>query len=162
MEATPAILQALLNGVTEAHAAWKPAPNRWSVNEVLGHLSHVEQIGFRGRVERILAEENPSLPGYDPDRFNAEGAFTRPSMAEALAEFVKERTATLRVLDTLTPESLARPGVHGELGPLVLADLLHEIPFHDLGHIRQLAELIRAVQFYPNLGPWQKYYQVHP
>ena len=57
---------------------------------------------------------------------------------------------------------LVRTGVHGDLGPVTLRNLLNEWPLHDLGHVRQIAELVRARRFHPNLGPWQAIYPMKP
>src|ERR1044071_3553124 len=42
LQATPAILRGLMTELTEEDARWKPAPERFSVAEVLAHLSHSE------------------------------------------------------------------------------------------------------------------------
>jgi hypothetical protein len=52
------------------------------------------------------------------------------------------------MLEALPPDSVTRTGVHGQLGPITAGNLLNEWPLHDLGHIRQVAELIRAVKYY--------------
>jgi hypothetical protein len=162
LEAMPGIIRKIVSGVTEKEARWKPSPERWSIAEVLGHLAHVEAQGFRGRVERILSENNPLLPGYDPDKFAATGAYEHQDLAAAFDAYERERLVSLEVLKAIPTVSLARPAVHGELGPLTLSNLLHEWPFHDIGHLRQISELVRAVSFYQRLGPWQKFYSLHP
>ncbi len=43
---------------------------------------------------------------------------------------------------------------------ITLSHLLNEWAFHDLGHVRQIAEIVRAF-FYPHMGPFQKYYKVN-
>jgi hypothetical protein len=40
--------------------------------------------------------------------------------------------------------------------------MLNEWAFHDLGHVRQIAELARAVKYYPSMGPFQPQYTVKP
>jgi hypothetical protein len=45
-------------------AHWKPAPDRFSVDEVLAHLSHSEGHCYRMRVDQLLNEE---LPGFEQD-----------------------------------------------------------------------------------------------
>jgi hypothetical protein len=40
--------------------------------------------------------------------------------------------------------------------------MLHELANHDLGHLRQIAELDRAHSFYPHAGPFQKYSNPKP
>ena len=42
LEATPGILCGLMTELTEEDARWKPAPERFSVAEVLANLSHSE------------------------------------------------------------------------------------------------------------------------
>jgi hypothetical protein len=45
LEATPGILRALMTELTEADARWKPAPERFSVAEVLGYGQDKRKIG---------------------------------------------------------------------------------------------------------------------
>ena len=52
LSATPGILRGLTSELTDADARWKPAPNRFSVAEVLAHLSHSEGNCYRIRVDR--------------------------------------------------------------------------------------------------------------
>lgn len=158
LRATPVILRMMTEGLTPEEASWKPSAKRWSVLEVLGHLAHVEVYGFRGRVERILGEENPLLPSHDPNSFT----YDVPDLAEGLDSFERERGPSLRLLENLPASALARGGVHSALGPLTVLNLLNEWPLHDLGHIRQIAELIRAVKYYPHIGPWQNFYSLQP
>ena len=45
----------------------RPAPDKWSVQEVLAHLADVEEIGMRARVAAIVEQENPTLPYFDQE-----------------------------------------------------------------------------------------------
>jgi hypothetical protein len=42
LEATAAILRGLMAEISEDDARWKPANDRFSIGEVLSHLSHSE------------------------------------------------------------------------------------------------------------------------
>jgi hypothetical protein len=64
LDATPAILCGLMVELSDKDARWKPAPHRFSIAEVLAHLSHSEGHCYRARVDRFLAEE---LPEFEPD-----------------------------------------------------------------------------------------------
>ncbi len=64
LEATPAILRGLMSEISDEDARWKPAPDRFSIAEVLAHLSHSEGHCYRARVDRFLAEE---MPEFEPD-----------------------------------------------------------------------------------------------
>jgi hypothetical protein len=158
----PRMVRAVLSGVTEEEARWKPVPERWSAMQVLGHLAHVEIHGFRGRVLRMLREDHPRIESYDPDTFAAAGVYDGAGIADAIDAFARERGLSLAMLRTLSPAALSRGGVHAELGEITIGALINEWPFHDLGHLRQIAELVRAVKFYPHMGAWQRFYTVSP
>lgn len=97
-----------------------------------------------------------------PDRAAASGAYTARPLAEAVARFRAERELSLRLLDRVRAADLDRAGVHGDLGPITLGNLLHEWPLHDLGHVRQIAELVRARKYHPHIGPWREMYPMRP
>ncbi len=61
LEATPEILRALMCELTAEDARWKPAPDRFSIAEVLAHLSHSEGHCYRLRLDRFLNEERPEF-----------------------------------------------------------------------------------------------------
>jgi hypothetical protein len=162
LEAMPGIFRALLGDATDQDASWKPSPVRWCILEVLGHLSHVEVHGFRARARLILDQDNPVLENYDPDAHLAAGAYFQPSLASALETYERERTRSVELLRSITAEAVSRPAIHDALGPITLRDLLNEWPFHDIGHLRQICELLRAVRFYPHIGVWQQFYTLKP
>src|ERR671923_2327177 len=64
LQATPGILRGLMTELTEEDARWKPAPERFSVAEVLAHLSHSEGHCYRMRLDRFMAETRPE---FEPD-----------------------------------------------------------------------------------------------
>ena len=64
LEATPAILRGLMSEISEEDARWKPAEDRFSIAEVLSHLSHSEGHCYRSLVDRFLSEETPT---FEPD-----------------------------------------------------------------------------------------------
>lgn len=162
LEGTPRALDWLTAGLDDGDARWKPAPERWCVIEVVAHLAEIEARGFRGRAEAMMAEESPRLPGIDPMQLAREGHYLERDLAATLAAFRDERALSLEFLRGLAPADLSRPGIHGDLGPITLSHLLHEWPLHDLGHVRQIAELVRARRFHPHIGPWQPQHPIRP
>ena len=158
----PNVLRALLTGVSDDEARWKPSPARWSILEVLGHLCHVEANSLRYRAQLILSGKDPQFPDYDPGVFEAAGAFERPSLLPALEEFERERVTSLELLRTMTPGDLSKTAWHAALGEVTLSNLLNHWALHDLAHLRQIVELMRAVKFYEGAGPWTKFHSVKP
>ena len=65
LEATPEVLRLLMAGLSEEDARWKPAADRFSVAEVLAHLSQSEGHCYRARVDLFLSEEKPAIEADD-------------------------------------------------------------------------------------------------
>src|ERR1700749_3642648 len=61
---TPEILRSLMCELSAEDAAWKPGPDRFSIGEVLAHLSHAEGYVHRARLDRFMSEE---MPRFEPD-----------------------------------------------------------------------------------------------
>lgn len=161
LEQTPIIIEKILYSATQEQLRWKPAPDRWSISEVLAHLVDVERV-FRERARRMVEEENPFLESYDQNASYAAGKYSSGTAAEHLRDFCHERDRAVSWLRYLSPALVARTAQHAELGAITLGQLLHEWAFHDLGHVRQISEIFRARAFYPKMGGFQRYYTVKP
>lgn len=162
LESTPEILRLLMGGLSEEDTKWKPAANRWSIAEVLEHLSHTEGHCFRARVERIVSEDNPAIEPYDQEAFFAAGQYSGREAEDSFDHFEEQRELNLEYLRELPAAAADRTGTHPELGVMAVSHLVNEWAFHDLGHIRQIAEIIRALKYYPQMGPIQSGYKVNP
>lgn len=158
LEKTPALLEILLRDLPLPLLEWKPAADRWSIVEVIAHLVVIEQL-YEGRARRIIMEENPTLTKYVPA---GEAEIQKKSAAEHLEKFVALRRAFVFYLHSVPSGDGARTGQHPGLGTITLSQMLHELANHDLGHLRQIAELYRAEAFYPYVGPFEKYSQPRP
>jgi hypothetical protein len=160
LEATPAILRGLMTDISEEDARWKPAEDRFSIAEVLAHLSHSEGHCYRARVDRFLAEE---MPEFEPDDAQMHLELYRNSDPEEdFGHFEDQRETNLELLRGLTAEAGSRKALHRAAGEITLAQMLHEWALHDIGHIRQIAELVRARKYLAGAGPLGKDYQLKP
>jgi len=162
LEATPEILRALLDGITAEQAQWKPAPDRFSLAEAIEHLSHVESRAFRARVEMMVNENNPAIEEYDQNAHAAAGAYSGRDAEDSFDHWEEQREDNIAYLSGLPAQAIARTGMHRNLGSITIGELLNEWAFHDLGHIRQIAELVRTILYYPNMGAFRAEYTVHP
>src|SRR5580704_6186145 len=156
LEKTPRLLETLLGDLSGELLHWKPAPDRWSISEVLAHLAALEQV-YAERALRMVAEDSPAIVKYDQAGAAARGEYSRGSAGENMALFTRTRRSTLALLVGLPASAGARTGVHSELGTIKLAQMLNEWANHDLGHLRQITELYRAHAFHPHSGPFMIY-----
>lgn len=158
LEKTPGLLEILLRDLPEETLQWKPAADRWSITEVLGHMVMIERL-YEQRARRIVLEDSPILLKYHPP---AEGEAPKKSARQYMDQLVPLRRAFVIYLHSVPRTAAARGGHHAELGTISLSQMLHELANHDLGHLRQIAELYRAHSFYPHAGPFQKYSNPKP
>jgi hypothetical protein len=160
LEETPGILRGLMTEISDADAHWKPAPDRFSIAEVLAHLAHSEGHCYRARADRFLAEE---LPEFEPDDAQMHLDRYRDSDPEEdFAHFEEQRETNVEFLRGLSAGEGVRKAKHKEAGEITLAQMLHEWALHDLGHVRQIAELVRARKYLAGAGPLGKSYQLKP
>ena len=160
LAATPEILRGLMSEVSDEDARWKPAPDRFSIAEVLAHLSHSEGHCYRMRVDRFLAEERPE---FEPDDAQLYLDLYRGADPEVeFDRFGEQREANVEFLRSLSAGMAGRVATHREVGEITLAQMLHEWALHDLGHIRQVAELVRARKYLEGAGPLGRSYQLKP
>ena len=160
LEATPAILRGLMSEISEDDARWKPAPDRFSIAEVLAHLSHSEGHCYRARVDRFLAEE---LPEFEPDDAQMHlDLYKNADPEEEFGHFEDQRESNIKLLRGLAAETGSRKAMHRAAGEITLSQMLHEWALHDLGHIRQVAELVRARKYLAGAGPLGGEYQLKP
>lgn len=81
---------------------------------------------------------------------------------EQLAHFEAQRETNIEYLRGLPAGTGDRRAFHKEAGEITLAQMLHEWALHDLGHIRQIAELVRARRCRAGAGPLGESYQLKP
>ena len=160
LEATPAILRGLMSEISDEDARWKPAPDRFSIAEVLAHLSHSEGHCYRARVDRFLAEEMPEL-APDDAQMHLE-LYKNGDPEEDFGHFEDQRETNIDLLRGLPVETGSRKAKHRAAGEITLSQMLHEWALHDLGHVRQIAELVRARKYLAGAGPLGEEYRLKP
>jgi len=160
LEATPEILRGLMSELSEEDARWKPAPDRFSIAEVLAHLSHSEGHCYRARVDRFLAEEMPEFEPDDAQMYLE--LYKNADPEEEFAQFEEQREMNVERLRRLPAAAGNRRARHREAGEITLSQMLHEWALHDLGHVRQVAELVRARKYLAGAGPLGNEYRLKP
>jgi hypothetical protein len=154
---TPETLHSLLHNLPNDWVFVNEGPDTWSPFDVLGHLIHGEETDWIPRARMIL--EHGEQRAFEPfDRFAMFERSRGKSLAELLITFEQLRAASLQELEklNLTPELLAKRGMHPELGVVTLSQLLSTWVVHDLGHVGQVVRVM-AKQYKEAVGPWQEY-----
>ncbi len=126
LETTPEIFRLLLAGVTAEQTQWKPAPDRFSIAELLEHLSHVEGHFFRLNAERMATEDRPEVTPYDQNEFFASGIYSGRDAEDSFDHWEEQREDNIAYLNGLKLQAANRIGMHPELGEMTLSHLLNE------------------------------------
>jgi hypothetical protein len=153
LRATPAKLKAATKGVPKAVLTWSPAPGKWSILEIVCHMRDMERDAYLARYQRILAEDNPSLPDIDGDRYSLENDYRAQKLSEALRDWSRLRRECLKTLSKAKRADWERPGVHETDGPLTLSDLLKRQAIgNDEAHLGQIEAIKRRHDTLARIG----------
>ena len=97
-----------LAGADDAALDRRPGPGTWSAREIVHHLADSEMTSAI-RLRRLIAEDNPTIVGYDQEAFAVRLHYDRP-IASSLEAFRWARVSTAEILDRLTEDDWARSG----------------------------------------------------
>ncbi len=114
------------------------APGKWTVREVVGHLTDSERV-FAYRALRFGRGDRTPLPGFEPNDYVRDGGFRNRALADLAAEFEHLRRANLLLFRGFTGDSLRRGGVASGSAVTVRA-LLWILAGHELHHTDVLRE----------------------
>ncbi|HKR00060.1 MAG TPA: DinB family protein [Pyrinomonadaceae bacterium] len=134
------VFENLVRGVCGAQAVWKPAPDKWSILEVVNHLYDEERDDFRFRLDSILHHPEKRWPPIDPPGWAVERKYNERELTESLERFLGERRKSIEWLKGLKEPRLENVYEHPQ-GRIRAGDLLASWVAHDLLHVRQLARL---------------------
>jgi hypothetical protein len=140
--ATANKLARLIKGVPVSRLRKRPAPDKWSVSEILAHLADAEIVGgFRMRL--ILGDPGTLIPAFDQDRWVSSGHYDKRNPRRSVEQFRTLREANLALLKSLTREQWKHHGVHSERGVESIDRIAHMFAGHDLNHLRQIERILR-------------------
>lgn len=125
-----------LDGMSDAEWDAHESPGEWSPREVVHHLAESEMTSAM-RLRQLLAEEQPTIHGYDQDEFARVLHYDRPVDA-SLAAFKAARDVTGELLDRMTEADWQRAGTHTESGRYSTEDWLRIYAAHAPEHADQI------------------------
>jgi hypothetical protein len=128
----------LLSSLTEEQGAFRYAPGKWSILQVIAHIADNERIQAY-RLLRFARGDATALPGYDQDQYVEDGPYDSWTLPQAAADYSAVRQATLTLLRGLRPEDWKREGVANNLKHSVLL-LACVISGHEQHHLNILRE----------------------
>lgn len=138
LEQVPAILDQFVACVPAARLAERRREGAWTIAEHAIHLAECQPM-LLGRIERLLAEDNPEFTPFIPDT-SAVPALSM-SLDQALASFAGHRARQTALLRAATPGDWRRTARHPEYAAYGLHILARHMLVHDHWHLYRMEEL---------------------
>src|SRR2546430_7284213 len=94
LEAQQMLMTQLLAARSEREGNFRYAPDKWTVKELVGHITDTERV-FTYRALRIARADKTPIEGFEQDDYVKNGGFNERTLVELAEEFAQGRGATL-------------------------------------------------------------------
>lgn len=131
-------MMALLSGISEEKSLYRYAPEKWSIRQVLGHISDAERA-FAFRLMHFARGFDAPVPGFDQEISAAGAESDRVSWSDLVEEFRWVRLSTIALVKNLPPEAWDRSGIASEKS-FTVRSLAFIIPGHAAHHMKIVRE----------------------
>lgn len=113
------------------------APGKWTIKQIVGHLSDGERV-FQYRAFRFSRADSTPVPGFDENLYVDNAPFPKVSMSDLIAEFEDLRRASIHLLSNMSEEAMSRRGTANghEISVRAIAFILAGHVTHHVGVIR--------------------------
>jgi len=138
LEAQRVQMVQLLGARSEREGNFRYAPGKWTVKEVIGHMSDAERI-FSYRALRIARGDATPLAGFEQDDYIVTAGFNERTMADISTEFLAVRMATMALVQSFTEVAWSRRGTASD-HPVTVRAMAYVIAGHEMHHRKILDE----------------------
>jgi hypothetical protein len=129
---------ALLQAISDQDSLKRPAPDKWSIREVAGHVNDAERL-FVFRAMWFARGFDSPLPSFDPDIAMASSGADERSWASHVEEFRAVRAGTSAFFRQLPSDAWARRGVASDSEFTV-----RSLAYITAGHVAHHVKILRA------------------
>ena len=136
-------LAKLLKGVPAAKLRKRPAPDKWSVAEIVTHLADAE-IAYSWRIRFILGAPGSPIQGFDQDGWVEAMHYAKRDPRQSLEQFRVLRETNVALYKRLTPEQWKHSGMHSERGKESVEHIVMLLAGHDLNHLAQIEGILKS------------------
>ena len=119
------------------------APGKWTLRELLIHISDTETV-LLDRLRRIASEEKPTLAAFDQDRWAKALLYDSRDMHVVKLQFQAARRSIIELASGLDESVDAKVGIHSEAGPLTFGQVLKKVVDHTHHHLDQAKAAIEG------------------
>ena len=99
----------LPRAIADVDAGYRYASGKWSIREVVGHISDAERI-FQFRALAFARGDTAPLPRYEPDAYVEISGFDHRTLQSIVDELLSVRESTLHFFENLDASAWDRKG----------------------------------------------------
>ena len=145
-EKSPGEVAKSVSGLVEKVLRYRPAPEKWCILEILGHLADIE-IVYAYRIRQMLADEKPVIAPMDQNAWARNLDYLNTPAPELVAAYGLNRHRTVTLLRRVDPADFQKSAHHPELNRQVtVAEMLEKMSGHGSGHLQQIENLKAAAK----------------
>lgn len=128
----------LFNSITEEQASFRYAPGKWSIKQIIGHITDHERIMIY-RSLRFSRNDQTLLPGYDQNLFVDNSRFDELTLHELINDYANVRAASNSFISGLSGRQLLLKGTAWKY-ELTVEEFLKATIGHELHHTAIIKE----------------------
>ena len=140
---TPKRLASLIKRLDRKKLAKRPAPDKWSVAEILAHLADTELV-ISWRLRQILSSNGTMIQAYDQDVWANTFKYSKRDPKVSFNTFRMLRENNLALLKAVSKDLLQNYGLHQERGEESVIRVIQMVAGHDVNHIQQIEKIVKA------------------
>jgi uncharacterized damage-inducible protein DinB len=142
-QTAPAKLAKLIKGKTKAQLQRRPAPDKWSVAEILAHLADAETV-ISWRIRQVLGASGQAIQAYDQNVWARTFEYAKRDARQSLATYTALREANVALLKRIPKKLWDNYGIHSERGQESVTHIVNMVAGHDINHRLQVEAIVKA------------------
>jgi hypothetical protein len=136
-------LEKLIKPLNKKQLTKRPAPDKWSIAEILAHLADTELVGG-WRMRLIMGSNGAPVHAFDQDVWAKTFDYSGRDPKRSLEVFRVLRENNLELLNSVPKNLWENYGMHEERGKETIAHIVRMFAGHDLNHLAQVEKIAQG------------------
>jgi hypothetical protein len=141
LQECPVRIEAATKKIAAMQLHARPDRESWSINDILAHIRSSSDV-WGGSIERMLAEETPTLPDIHPRKWMKQTDYPQLDFHKSFKAYAAQRKGLLKILTKLSFDDWSRGAMIGGRIHTVFTQA-RRIAKHDSAHCDQIEGLLR-------------------
>ncbi len=144
-QTAPAKLAKAIKGLSKKQLTRRPAPDKWSITEIVAHLADTELVGS-WRMRLILGSNGAPIAAFDQDAWAGTFGYQKRDVKRSLETFRLLRENNVRLLKSVPKQLWDNYGMHSERGKESITHIVRMFAGHDVNHLQQIEAIAKQAR----------------